>query len=628
MGETIKEKDQKKKRTIRNNNKINSEQTIDFESINETDDHAHSTPSLRANNRALSIKSFTLIAGILSCILISILAFTKSLFFANTVIYLQKTSSNAILIPLESTQRFSLNQLKLILNRYMPKSSSFQQQNDDDQPLVATTVCYITEREEHLCVMGPVCIDHGTLVLPSSDNPRCIFIGKAGEEREMKDVWACKRRLKRFYTEAEFDGQRTELKDDSWFRSAKLRGIARMYSLTVALMQLKDPSTNIAHFGGRVMFFQHALSYAQTLYGVGLDAIVLRMSERVWNRTFSEQVDSWQQGMLRMIAFPLPLLPAVTDSTPPEQMELRGVHIMADGQGFPSNTVCYRRAILPAFLKGRFFIPESEVVDPGATGKPLQRDDSELFHALSGRNHPQNESSGDVDWESKWKSANLSTEMRLIKSNYYVRSLEPRDAHVMREKWSLALNLERNENPFELVYLARYGRRQLSWISEWRLESMLKEVAKANNLKFQRIVFQEMTTFREQMIAIQNAVVAVGLHGANLVNSVFMDSRSSLVEIFPFGFEHDMYRQASGSGLGYYTTTVLRGKDYKNLRLFASRRDCMNRDPDCKLWYRSDHRTISLSHTDLIVIRAAIRSAIAYSRKRMLESVASRSKHP
>jgi len=473
-------------------------------------------------------------------------------------------------------------------------------------------VCYITKGNEVTCVVEPLCIDHGALVMIDAVQKRCVYLANTGEARESVDTQACKTLVRKFYAEAQLDGMRTELKRASWFRSTLTAGIAHIFPMDIAFMYLKQSNSNIAHFGGRIMYLQHLISFGPQLYNFRLDAVLLQLSEPVWNKSFSDSLDSWQQGALRMVAFPLPLyLDPISDNSPLEALGRRGVQVLPDGLGFPSATVCYRRAALPAFLKGRFFIPDSEVL--GADGTPAVRWD--------GRGHQSGQGEQARVPLAALDAVAMKEEIALARSNYHVRKFEPMDAHVMRVKWSLALRRPRDHNPFELVYLARYRRRAFGFFSERRVEKLLREVAATNRLRYRKVEFGRIPSFQDQMAALQHAIVAVGLHGANLVNTAMLDSRASVVELFPFGFTHGMYREGSGSGLGYYSHEMMSGEEFRALKMFPSRRECMNRDSDCKLWYRSDRRRVHVDARDLAVIRATVLDAIGYSRDRMLESV-------
>lgn len=150
----------------------------------------------------------------------------------------------------------------------------------------------------------------------------------------------------------------------------------------------------------------------------------------------------------------------------------------------------------------------------------------------------------------------------------------------------------------KLVYLRRLRRRELSTDSEAAFESALKTTGAKLGLEVKTVVFDGMT-FEEQVEAVKGTAIAIGIHGANLVNSIFMPPSSYLIEIFPFGFDHDMYRGGCGSGLQYQRYEIANGDEYPQLTLYPNRRECMNKNNLCKLHYRSDNKPLKLEASDI-----------------------------
>ncbi|KAA8491140.1 hypothetical protein FVE85_4557 [Porphyridium purpureum] len=491
------------------------------------------------------------------------------------------------------------------LNAAVWPPSSLLSEDDESPPLrvLNKSVCYVTNRKELACDFAPLCIDHGTITIPDV-TPECVFLSAGlGQVRTEKDYYACRRLLNQYFGDAELDLHRATTKQMRYFELLQDAKIARNIPLNTVVYLFKGAAANIAHYAGRIAYLQHLISYSPQLFGYPVENVLLRMSGTVWNKTFSAQMDSWQQGMTRLVAFPLQFMdePIHEESTVSD-LRRPGIHVMPDGMGFPSAVVCYQRGIIPSFLKGRFVIPDSEIADPESSNSSLPRWDAAADREM---NVPY--------------PADMTHEMQLEKGN--LAADQPSDAHILRIKYSLSLSIARPKNPFELVYLARYGRREFSTLAEWALERSLKRLAFENNLAYRKVDFGSMLTFREQMLAVQNAVVAVGLHGANLVNTVFMDARACMVEIFPLGFDHIMYKDGAGSGLGYFKVSIETGAEYEHLSLYANRNECMSKDPDCKLWYRSDDRTIALSRKDQLAIRATVTEAIRYARNMMVRSV-------
>ena len=69
-------------------------------------------------------------------------------------------------------------------------------------------------------------------------------------------------------------------------------------------------------------------------------------------------------------------------------------------------------------------------------------------------------------------------------------------------------------------------------------------------------------TFAGQLQLFADHGVIVSPHGAGLMNVMFMPPYSSVIEIFPYHFDHNLYPAASiSSGLGYYPVHSYNGSD-------------------------------------------------------------------
>jgi len=69
------------------------------------------------------------------------------------------------------------------------------------------------------------------------------------------------------------------------------------------------------------------------------------------------------------------------------------------------------------------------------------------------------------------------------------------------------------------------------------------------------------------------------------------------VELFPYGFFHDMYVDGGGSGLKYFSYTVTTGDEYPDLAKYQSLEACLAKDHDCKVHYRDAN--LMFTDTDL-----------------------------
>lgn len=171
----------------------------------------------------------------------------------------------------------------------------------------------------------------------------------------------------------------------------------------------------------------------------------------------------------------------------------------------------------------------------------------------------------------------------------------------------------------KLVFLDRAqaaaARRAVDAESKSRLFSVLDGLATQNNFKFHAVEFDDLPFVQQEEVgctalsahvvtgkatetsgrhhrltrgnsgpqAMRGAAIAVGVHGANLVNSIFQPSLTVLVELMPYGFEHDMYVEAGRAGIKYYTHQMSTGEEFSGRSSYPTVTDCINHNHDCKV---------------------------------------------
>jgi len=115
--------------------------------------------------------------------------------------------------------------------------------------------------------------------------------------------------------------------------------------------------------------------------------------------------------------------------------------------------------------------------------------------------------------------------------------------------------LEKN-NLYELIsdnititYISREDRRRI--LNEQKLINELQ-----NNypeLEIKMVQFSNMSIFK-QMETIRNTTILVGMHGAGLLNLMFLNRESIVVELFGYKMENYLYRNLSKQlGLTYFS---------------------------------------------------------------------------
>lgn len=130
---------------------------------------------------------------------------------------------------------------------------------------------------------------------------------------------------------------------------------------------------------------------------------------------------------------------------------------------------------------------------------------------------------------------------------------------------------------------------------------LLEAESLARNLDLVEISVPVNRPLREQVRDVQNIGFMVGLHGANLVNSMFMKPGAALFEIFPFKYVKIFYMNGGNSGLRYSSHEVESSDD----------RDCTAiRTLSCQILYRDV--TVNLTSSDRTAIAKHIRDGMDY----------------
>ncbi|KAI0567279.1 Glycosyltransferase 61 [Gracilaria domingensis] len=156
--------------------------------------------------------------------------------------------------------------------------------------------------------------------------------------------------------------------------------------------------------------------------------------------------------------------------------------------------------------------------------------------------------------------------------------------------------------PRRVGFLERSPRskRRLTPSGKMWLENTLEELCKKHGMEYKHIRTSGAMSFKEQVNQLQSIGLAVGIHGANMVNTVFMPTAGALFEIFPWRYVRYYYASGSNSGLRYSFHEPERGYD----------RNCSFTSPTCFMKYRES--VIYLTESDREVIHKRLESAIMY----------------
>lgn len=354
---------------------------------------------------------------------------------------------------------------------------------------------------------------------------------------------------------------------------------------TTALLVLDRSYGNVAHFAGRATMLHHVLQNAEGYVGdSGIKRVIVIPSGHASSRFGDTQSNQWHHSLLSAIVAPAKLvvssleefLKFETYRGPKNSKQIPVAHVVeelfsnsrtkAENSERSTKYVCFRKAVVPGFLKGRFFV-------------------------------------GDDEYPSMVQGWGQS-----IDGTVNV----PRDSEALRRRIGQQIGESQDFTTHQrsVVLLDRLGSRRIfDEEGQKKILLMMKKVAIANNYNFRVISFDGMT-FAEQINAVRGADVAIGLHGANLVNTMFMNALSVLIEIMPFGFKHNMYRNGGNAGLKYFAHQMSQGEDYEELGKYKSVEECIRRNEACKVYYRDAVQRVS--QQDLNNIQRLLETAIAW----------------
>ena len=234
-----------------------------------------------------------------------------------------------------------------------------------------------------------------------------------------------------------------------------------------------------------------------------------------------------------------------------------GIWDIAKGKLVP----CFRRAALPGAVKHQFFL--SEDVFPGVVDKNADRSNTRFY---------------DAD----------------VFRTLLFRSLgHDQPPHIKRH----------------ILYLHRASTRTLTETGLSLLQEKLRAIATANSFTFEQFDVTGMT-FPQQIEAVAGAGVVVGVHGTQMLNTLFLPPAASIVEIFPFGFSNSLFENGSGAGIHYASHQVLHGDDFSGLAKFGNLQECLRVSKECRQWYQSDDRKLAFGILDAAAVGKLLQDGV------------------
>lgn len=146
-------------------------------------------------------------------------------------------------------------------------------------------------------------------------------------------------------------------------------------------------------------------------------------------------------------------------------------------------------------------------------------------------------------------------------------------------------------------------KRRFSDADDKWFESMLNEEAFLANMTITTLQVSKETPIKEQVRMFSKVGFVAGIHGANLMNSIFMNPFSALLEIFP-ALSLQCYFAGANSGLAYYKYSPVR-------KATPKQSGCTEEHPTC--WsYPHNRRVLISDPSDRIALRSLVRQGIQH----------------
>lgn len=418
---------------------------------------------------------------------------------------------------------------------------------------------------DHITYYKPLCIDvEGGKIIPIHGDVSCASLRM--KERHLKRLCPAKRRSaqkEHHFSMAE------ENKTTSWLTN---RSSDIYWVKDLSIFQFLDQSCgNIAHFTGRVLFIHHILSniliYSSSTSIKPPNILIFPFRSVLRFFKYPHLHKHYHDNFFKLLISPQNYsIGSLADFILRQKASNTSIVQVVDSYSVKNTDlerkkyVCFQNAIIPGFLKGRFFVSDEDF--------PIKLTEK--------KNH--------------------------VVSNRSIPIPIPKDSLEFRVKASKFFGTKIQHRRKKIAWIDRVGsnRRILTNESKHQLITVLSKAAHEWGYEMRIFEFSQMQ-FHEQYSSMTDVALTIGVHGANLVNTIFMPPQSVLIEIFPYRFNHGMYRNGGNSGLKYFNYTIKSGLDYPRLLNFSSFRECVHYDTRCKVFYRD--RILELTEEDLNEIR-------------------------
>lgn len=427
-----------------------------------------------------------------------------------------------------------------------------------------TRTCYTNPISQNaVCVHVPLCMRHSAMVY-ISDTLRCgAYTNAQGRAVTMSQSRCVE--LQR-YVEALADMYPIQHKGGKWLGELHARQNILWFEGDTLLLRLHPRCTSVQHFASRVLMLHHMLQHAHR-YGLSdISNVVIAAHEAVAKKIRYSK--SWHHGLLSAIVYPNSL---VYSHAAAEQLVAGG---RVEGQ-----MLVFVTDGLWKLAKGRR-VPCFRRVGIAAPGSSRM--------LLTGADYPGTVQTGRAQFEDEYSDADTFRHQVFTSLGF----VKPPEMHR------------------RILYLHRATTRALTADGLHMLEQQLRATSERHKMRYDRLDMSGLS-FAQQVRAVGGASIAVGIHGTQMLTTLFLPKHAAIVEMFPFGFRKDLFVNGSGAGLHYGSHQVVGGQDFIGLSRFGGNvGECQRLSSDCRRWYQSDDRTIQFGQLDAAAMGHLLERAV------------------
>lgn len=434
--------------------------------------------------------------------------------------------------------------------------------------------CFISGvTEDSLCVHTPFCVRHSGIVYVA-ETLKCAPYSNAHGIMGTLSTRRCVETERDMEHRAEIADP--EHKSQVWLNALDKDGKLQWFEGETVFLSLGGKARSVAHYSQRIFFLHHILLHPER-YGMARVSNVVIAAEAEVARKIKFR-KSWHYGLLAAIVHPNKPLFKHSEMrellsqgpAPPGVIRVfvpTGLENLAKGRQVP----CFRRAAIPGAIHSQYLLRQDRYPGVVTHGVGPGRGDDPAVLAAHKR------------------------------GKFF-------DGAMLRKQIYASLDRDEPGIRKQVVYLHRAKGRALTVNSRERLERALREVSTELGFAYSMIDLAGKS-FNEQVEALSGTAIAVGVHGMQLMSSLFMPADGALIEIFPYKFWHELYSDGCGSGLFYQSLSISKGEDHPDLEKYGGLDACVSSSKECRLWYRSDSRELELAVDDAAEVQRMVREA-------------------